>query len=78
MERFNRLAVDRERRMIELKREANEMASKAGVKPPYGLSFARSGEEGADDPGEPSGAESSAPGRRSAGVQSVVGQSGRS
>lgn len=44
LERFDRLAVGRERRMIELKREVNEMASKAGVKPPYGLSFTRSDE----------------------------------
>ena len=34
-EAFNRLAVGREKRMIELKREVNEMARKAGVQPPY-------------------------------------------
>ncbi len=35
LERFNRLTVGRENRMIELKREINEMARKAGVAPPY-------------------------------------------
>ena len=33
--RFNRLAVGREVRMIEMKRQVNEMARKAGVAPPY-------------------------------------------
>ncbi len=75
LERFNRLGVGREHRMIELKRQVNEMAGKAGVTPPYNLSFTGVNEEGADDPGEPSGAESASPGRRSAGGQSVVGQS---
>jgi len=40
---FNRLAVGRELRMIELKREANELAQRAGVRPPYDLSFDESG-----------------------------------
>jgi len=40
LERFNRLAIGRELRMIELKREVNEMASKAGIPPPYDLAFA--------------------------------------
>ncbi|MBN1347470.1 MAG: PAS domain S-box protein [Phycisphaerae bacterium] len=40
--RFNRMAVGREQRMIELKREVNEMAHKAGVPPPYDVSFAGS------------------------------------
>jgi hypothetical protein len=61
--------------MIDLKREVNEMAGKAGVNPPYDLSFTGADEEGAGDPSEPSGAESAGPGRRSAGGQSVVGQS---
>lgn len=37
LERFNRLTVGRELRMIELKREVNEMAQKAGIDPPYEL-----------------------------------------
>jgi len=40
LERFNRLAIGRELRMIELKLEVNEMASKAGIPPPYDLDFA--------------------------------------
>jgi len=39
LEQFNRLAVGREQRMIELKREVNEMARKAGAAPPYDLGF---------------------------------------
>jgi FixJ family two-component response regulator len=38
LERFNRLTVGRELRMIQLKREVNEMAGKAGIEPPYDLS----------------------------------------
>jgi PAS domain S-box-containing protein len=38
LERFNRLGVDRELRMIELKREVNSMAQKAGEPAPYDLS----------------------------------------
>ncbi len=49
LERFNRLAVGREQRMIELKREVNEMARKAGVAPPYDLAFAESGKEARED-----------------------------
>ncbi len=37
LERFNKLTVGRELRMIELKREVNEMARMAGRKPPYEL-----------------------------------------
>ena len=37
LEQFNRLAVGRENRMIELKREVNELSRKAGVAPPYDL-----------------------------------------
>jgi PAS domain S-box-containing protein len=44
VERFNRQAVGREDRMIELKREVNEMARKAGVAPPYDTTFAESRE----------------------------------
>ncbi len=51
VERFNRMAVGREERMIELKREVNEMAREAGVGPPYDLSFVRT--TGADDTPEP-------------------------
>ena len=43
LERFNRLAVGRELRMIELKREVNEMARRAGLPPPYDLAFAKAG-----------------------------------
>ncbi len=39
-EKLNRLAVGRELRMIELKREVNEAARKAGLSEPYDLSFA--------------------------------------
>jgi PAS domain S-box-containing protein len=42
LERFNRLAVGREERMMELKREVNEMARKAGIAPPYDLAVLRS------------------------------------
>jgi len=49
LEQFNRLAVGREERMIELKREVNEMARKAGAAPPYDLAFAESGKGGTDD-----------------------------
>jgi PAS domain S-box-containing protein len=35
VERFNRLAVDREQRIIELKTEVNELAEKLGITPPY-------------------------------------------
>ena len=45
LERFNRLAVGREMRMIELKREVNQMAAKAGLRPPYDLSFATQEDE---------------------------------
>jgi len=39
LERFNRLAMGREIRMIELKREVNDMAHKAQRPAPYDLSF---------------------------------------
>jgi len=39
VERFNRLAVGREMRMIELKEEVNALARKAQLPPPYDLSF---------------------------------------
>jgi HAMP domain-containing protein len=39
LEHFNRIAVGRELRMIELKREVNEMARKAGLPPPYDLAL---------------------------------------
>lgn len=40
LEQFNRLAVDRELRMIELKREVNELYERLGEEPPYDLAFA--------------------------------------
>ena len=49
LERFNRLTVGREQRMIELKREVNEMAHKGGLAPPYDLAFAESGKGGIGD-----------------------------
>ena len=39
LEQFNRLAVGREQRMIELKREVNKAYERLGEKPPYDLSF---------------------------------------
>lgn len=40
LEQFTRFTVDREQRMIELKREVNELYERLGEKPPYDLSFA--------------------------------------
>lgn len=40
LERFNRAAIDRELRMIELKQEVNALAQALGGPPPYDLSFA--------------------------------------
>jgi PAS domain S-box-containing protein len=40
LERFNRLAVGREKRMIALKRQVNELAQELGRAPPYDLAFA--------------------------------------
>ena len=45
VERFNRVAVGRETRMIDLKREVNDMASRLGEEPRYQLDF--DGGEGA-------------------------------
>ncbi len=42
--RFDRLAVGREERMIELKREVNEMARKAGLSPPYDSALVEAGQ----------------------------------
>ncbi len=39
LQRFNKLSVGRELRMIELKKEVNAMAQKAGLEPPYNLDF---------------------------------------
>ncbi len=39
LERFNRLAVGRELRMIELKRQINELSEQLGKEPPYDVSF---------------------------------------
>ena len=48
VKRFNRQAVGREERMVELKHEVNAIARKAGVPPPYDLAFAEVG-KGATD-----------------------------
>jgi PAS domain S-box-containing protein len=40
LERFNRLAVGREKRMIELKRQINGLSEQLGKDPPYDVSFA--------------------------------------
>lgn len=40
LERFNRAAIEREVRMVSLKREVNELAGAAGRPAPYDLSFA--------------------------------------
>jgi PAS domain S-box-containing protein len=39
LERFNRLTVGREMRMIELKRQVNELSVQVGQPPPYDVSF---------------------------------------
>jgi PAS domain S-box-containing protein len=39
LERFNRLAVGREMRMLELKQKVNELSSQLGLEPPYNLAF---------------------------------------
>ena len=49
LERFNRLSVRRELRMIELKQEVNEMALKAGIAPPYSMDYAQTEYDGADE-----------------------------
>jgi len=41
--RFNRVAVDRELRMVELKRRVNELCIQAGQPPPYPLDFDKEG-----------------------------------
>jgi PAS domain S-box-containing protein len=41
MSRFNRAAVGRELRMVELKKEVNELCIKNGLEPPYKLDFGR-------------------------------------
>ncbi len=40
MENFNRMAVGREQRMIELKRQINELSKRLGEEPPYDIRFA--------------------------------------
>jgi PAS domain S-box-containing protein len=45
LEQFNRLAVDRELKMIELKREMNRIREKSGEKPLYDLSGIDAGKE---------------------------------
>ncbi len=39
LERFNRIAIGREHRMIELKQQINQLTSELGQEPPYDLSF---------------------------------------
>jgi PAS domain S-box-containing protein len=39
LERFNRLAVGRELRMVELKRQVNQLSEQLGKEPPYDVSF---------------------------------------
>jgi len=46
LERFNRRAVDKELRMVELKREINELSQKLGKEQPYDISFAQTLETG--------------------------------
>ena len=46
LQRFNKMAVGREMRMIELKQEVNELAHKLGQPPPYDLSFTQGREQG--------------------------------
>ena len=46
LDRFNRLMIDREERMIELKRQINELSRALGRPAPYDLSFAESETEG--------------------------------
>jgi methyl-accepting chemotaxis protein len=43
LERFNRAAVGREQRMIELKREVNALRARLGLEPEYDLSFLEGG-----------------------------------
>ena len=46
LQQFDRLTVGREERMIELKREVNEMARKAGLAPPYDTALVEAGGPG--------------------------------
>ena len=46
LERFNRRAIGKEVRMVELKREINELSEKLGERPPYDLNFAQTLEAG--------------------------------
>ena len=46
LERFNRLAVGREERMLELKGQVNELSKALGKPPPYDLSFLQKGSSG--------------------------------
>ena len=53
-DQFNRMAIGREQRMIELKRQVNVMAPEAGVRPPYDLSFADGPDTASAAPAPPS------------------------
>ena len=50
--RFNRVATGRELRMIDLKRQINELCSRSGQPPRYVLDFAKVGTPGGSD-GDP-------------------------
>ena len=56
LERFNRAAVDRELRMIELKKEVNALCERAGLPRRYPLEF-ENGEERRGEPTEDRGPE---------------------
>ncbi|HEX7862196.1 MAG TPA: chemotaxis protein CheB [Verrucomicrobiae bacterium] len=43
--RFNRAAVNRETRMVELKKEVNDLCARAGEKPRYSLDFVKEADE---------------------------------
>ncbi len=49
LERFNRLAVGREKRIIQLKRQINKLADEAGKVPPYDLSFLQEDTTGGEE-----------------------------
>ena len=59
LERFNRVAVDRELDMIRLKQQVNALSRQLGQTPPYAIAFAETPEAGANEPA--SGAAGEAP-----------------
>lgn len=50
LERFNRVAVDRELDMIKLKQQVNALSRQLGQAPPYALAFAEAPASGANGP----------------------------